>query len=171
MKETGFNTTKTCGVSRLPKPSTLGRMLFAIALAVITRQEACGSGAYLPRVGPPGLRFEPVPVPNQAVAKIFTPEVVKDSKVVAPAIEPTPNMTNATSVVASSVDAAINSGDVSSPVISLPSATDNSVVTSQMLVDFLKPTAHGAVFVPINVRFTPPTQNVVEPSRAVYKSQ
>ena len=153
-----------------PKPQTLGRVLLAIALAIVARQEACGGGAYLPLIGPPILRFEPVPVHDVASsAKIFTPEMVKNDNIVAPAIKPLSNPTNTSTVAVPVV--ANNSVINSSPSIFMPSATDDSIVTPQMLVDFLKPTAHGSVFVPINVGFIPPTQNVVQPSRAVYKSQ
>lgn len=171
MNETGFNKIKTCSVGRPSKPQTPGRVLLAIALAIAARQEACGGGAYLPLIGPPMLRFEPVPIHSMASsAKIFTPEMVKSNNVAAPSIKPLANPTNASTAVTGPVEAN-NSVKNSGPSIFMPSATDDSIVTPQMLVDFLMPTAHEPAFVPIKIGFIPPTQNVVAPSRAVYKSQ
>jgi DNA-binding NtrC family response regulator len=49
----------------------------AIALAIAARQEACGGGAYLPLIGPPMLRFEPVPI--HSIEKII---VLEDDAIV-----------------------------------------------------------------------------------------
>ncbi len=172
MKETKLNRTKPCCVNRLFRPPALVRVFFAIALGVVARHEALGGSAYLPCVGPPVLRFEPVAATNAATAaKIFTPEVVKDSKVAAPVAEPLVNATNAAATAAAGLDTANNAAKVSSPMISLTSATDVSVVTPQMLADYLKPTAGATIFVPVKVGFTPPAQVGGESSRAVYKSQ
>jgi len=123
-------------------------------------------------VGPPALRFETLTALNVlSSAKIFTPEIVKNDTVDFSGIESTTNPTNATVTVATSVVATNSSGTVSSPSIYLPAAIDDSVVTPQMLIDYLKPMARGSVFVPINIGFIPPTPNVVQPSRAVYKSE
>jgi hypothetical protein len=174
MKETSLKKTKFCSVGRFAMPSTVIRVLFAIALGVVGKHTAHGS-AYLPCVGPPLLRFEPAPLHNAAAASPFVmPAVVKRSRVAVPAVEPlsnTTNTTNAPATAAVSPEAADNSGRVSSPIISLPSATDAAVVTPQMLADFLKPTAGGAIFVPVKVGFTPPAPPAGESSRAVYKSQ
>jgi hypothetical protein len=55
--------------------------------------------------------------------------------------------------------------------IFMPTPIDNSAVTPQMLIDYLRPMGRGSVFVPINIGFIPPTPNVIQPSRAVYKSE
>jgi hypothetical protein len=173
MKETGFNKTKTCSASGGLKPQTLGRILFSIVLGAFPGYEACGGGAYLPCVGPPGLRFETIPVPSPSSAMIFTLSVPKDNFAAIRATEPHPPATNSILTAASSVNIANSPENVSggsNPIIPMP-ATDDSVVMPQMLLDYLRPTAHGAVFVPINFGFIPPVPVIIQPSRAVYKSQ
>jgi hypothetical protein len=168
MKETRLNKTKPCGASRLAKLRTPGRAFLAIALAVIAIHAACGANAYLPSVGPPALRFETKP-DIAAPAKIFTPEMVTNNSPVAAVIEPTSTATNATPTMGSLITT--NSSDkASSPNMFVPSISD-AVITPQMFVDYLKPAAGGSSFVPIYIGFIPPAQTVVQPSRAVYKSQ
>jgi hypothetical protein len=168
MKETRLNKTKPCGASRLKKLRTLGRVFFASALAVVAGHAACGANAYLPLVGPPALRFETMP-DIASSAKIFTPEMVVNNSPIAAVIEPTPTATNATPVMAS-LNTTNSSDKASSPNMFVPAIGD-AVITPQMFVDYLKPAAGGSVIVPIYIGFIPPTPTVVQPSRAVYRSQ
>ena len=147
-------------------------MLLMIIFGVFIGSDARSGNAYLPVVGPPALRFETLSAVNVASsAKIFTPGMVKNDTVEFSGIESSANPTNAAVTVATSMVATNSSGSVSSPTIFMPAAIDNSVVTLQMLTDYLKPMTRGSVFVPINIGFIPPTPNVVQPSRAIYKSE
>lgn len=172
MKNLIMKPAKGYGLSQRSWMQTLGGVFFVSALAASARHEVYADRAYLPVVGPPSLRLETTPVHLAlSSAKIFTPDMVKNTELLVPPIELPPKNTNTTIIVANSAPATTSDGNSTSPLLSLPPVTDDSVVTPQMLVDYLKPTSHGSVILPVNVGFTPPTPSVSQPSRATYKSE
>jgi hypothetical protein len=172
MKQTGFNKIKIYSAIGSSRPQTTGRLFFVIVLGGFISLEVRSDDAYLPCVGPPILRFETnVASDMQSTAKIFSPAAVKNGIEDFAPIESFANTTNVISTVAASIVITNSSSSDSSPAIFMPAASDNSVVTLQMLTDYLKPMVHGSIFVPINIGFTPPTPTIIQPSKAVYKSE
>jgi hypothetical protein len=174
MKQLDFNKAKTWSLGSLLDPQMPVRMFLAVVLGAFTGQAACGGSPYLPSVGPPMLRFEIITAPGPSTAINFTSSVVIENRVVVPLIAPPPNTNYIASTMVVGVSTAKITEDVPSvfsPVAVMPAATSDMVVMPQMLVDYLKPTVGGRFFVPISLGFIPPMSNVVEPSRAVYKSQ